>query len=464
LAILDGASVDLAAKLAEPHDPAETWRSLETQCLITVHDDGPRKRYRVPHPIAFAIRNMADAGDREAIEAKTWSTVSDWALEKSRLMAGPNQEYAFNAVQAELSNLKKGLEWAIDANPALACHLVVGTWRTVCARGNPSDDAELLLRAVQAGSRYQDTIIAGEAWVGTAVALDIAGFEKQAEGAYLEALKVYEAAGHVDGHAWASINYAEIVAHTDLRRAIQMAKEATDTTQTLGLRTLGLSFYAKGLAELGETEEAVRVGEEVFGWRLQSPNLTEQARAYGELAQLYRMAGRPEAAEPLLREGIRRLRETGIQDVLLETLQILGEVCMDSPDNREVLAEATALANRIGSNVKLLEVARARMTWTSGQGDLTGMIVAVEDMFRFTQISQSAVQRDRSLRALASELRRNGKPEYANSIDASLGETVDGPIHTGWRSLLSSDSHGTVCVLAVVMAKEALSPIPDRGR
>jgi len=458
LALLDGASVDLAASLASPQSPADVWRSLETRCLITVHDEGARRRYRVPYPIAYAIRNMASSDDRAAIESKTWHAVSDWAFEKSRMLVGPHQEYAFNAIQAEMQNIVNGITWGIDSDPKLAANLVVGAWRTVCARGNPADHAALLLRASEVGASHHHYKLEGEAWLGSAIALTISGDLEASERAFLKSIQIFEAAGDVVAMSWANINYAEnIVSLKDMRRAIQISKLAADQTTKTDLRSMGLCFYAMGLADMGETAEAVRVGEEVFAARIQTTDLTEHARAYGDLAQLYIKVGRPEAADPLLREGARRLRETGIQDMLLNTLLILAKVGLDSESNRDVITEAGAIASRLGSNSKLLEVARTRMAWTSRHGDSLALIESIEDTFRFTQLSQSVVERERSLRAMAAELDRNEKTEYANAVYAALGDPMDKPVHAGWRALLSSNSHGTICVLAVVMAKEAFA-------
>ena len=458
LALLDGASVDLAGSLAAPHSPTEIWRALEQQCLITVHDDGPRRRYRVPNPIAYAIRNMTNTEDRADIEFRTWRAVVDWAFEKSRMMVGPNQEYAFNAVQAELPNLVRGLDWAISNDHAIAGRLAVSTWRTVCARGNPSEQADLLLRAAEVGAECIDSELAGEVWLGAATALTITGHLDVAERAFLESLRINHDSGNINGHAWVSINYAaSVVIHRDLQRAAEISKEAADKTTKRDLRCIGLCFYAMGLADMGQTAEAIRVGEEVFALRQQTTDLTEQARSYGDLARLYRKVGRPEAAVPLLREGVRRLRETGIQDMLLDTLLILAEMNQSQGDNREVLGEASALANRMGSPPMQLEVARMQMAWASQQDDHTTMIAAIEDVFRLTQFSPSKEELQRSLKALAEELDRHGKADYANAVYFALGGIPAGPMHPGWKALLSSDSHATVCVLAVVMAKEALS-------
>jgi tetratricopeptide (TPR) repeat protein len=280
----------------------------------------------------------------------------------------------------------------------------------------------------------------------------------KAEKGYLEADRAYKACGDIVGQAWVLMNYAEgVIAHTDMPRAVEMAKEAADTTPHSANKGIALCFYAMGLADMGHPAEAVRVGEEVFASRLQSTDLTERARSYGDLAHLYRKVGRPEAAEPLLKEGVRRLRETGIQDILLETLLVLAETSGDSDEIRELLAEANAIASRLGSNAKLLEVARSRMRWAAAQGYRLELIAAVEDAFRYVQINQSELERRRTLKALADSLAQLGKAEYSNAVLATLGEPAEEAIHPGWKALMSSDSHATICVHAVVMAKEAIN-------
>ena len=85
------------------------------------------------------------------------------------------------------------------------------------------------------------------------------------------------------------------------------------------------------------------------------------------------------------------------------------------------------------------------------------MIASVEQMFEYSQ--KSTIDREviKSLRLLAQELDRNALPTFANAIRASLGDTIICPANAGWQALLSSDSKPTICVLAVVLAKEALS-------
>jgi len=463
LCMLDGASLDLACRFSEPHNCTDVWRLLEARSLITVQDQGNNRRFRVPYPIAVAARKSLGAQDASETAARCWKCVADWAFEKSRQLTGPNQEHEFACLEAELYNLKRGIIWATQYDPALAAYIAVGMWRTVCARGNPSVDGDILLMAAQRGAPLQAPRIAGESWTGSAIALSIAGRLEEAENAYLAGIEKYISGNSVEGEAWAKVNYASyVLAKTDTKRALETMKLAAELTTNPDLEALALSDYANILASTGEISESVRVAEEVFATRIQSSCPTARARAYVDLSELYRAIGRFEAARPLLIEGIRKLREAGIQNMLLDQLVELAEISLtDTYGDWEcvsrVLEEANGIASRIGSRTRLLDIARLRIVLASRKGDRIGFIAATQDTFQCTQATQSASARDKSLRLLADELSRLKLVDYSNSIRMALGDEIVGPYNAGWKSLLSSTSHETICVLATVLTNEALS-------
>jgi len=458
LSFLDGVSFDLAAKLASPHDAVEVLRPLEERFLVTVRRDGETRRYKVPSPLGFVLCELLNQVVRKKTETGMWQKVADWVFWKSRSTVGLEQEIAFDTIQAEMHNLMRGLRWAIKADPAMAAYMVSGIWRTVCARGNPSSEGFVLLEAARLGGGYLRPRMAGEMWVGTAASMVIADEMDLAEECFINALHAYEEAGDSHGKDWANINYAtSVLAKRDLRSAIRLAKEVADQATRWSGRNLALSFYSFGLADLGEVDEAIRVGEAVFANRLQFADLTEQARAYSDLAELYRKVDRPEAALPLLTEGIRRLRENGIQDLLLQALLAYADLNIASRDTQPIIDEAEALAKKIGSNSQMMNVARLRLQWAAQNGDRQSTLTAVEDTFRYTQLNKSPVELKHSLRALAGALDRVDRPDLGNAIRSSIGDAVEGTTHEGWKSLLSSDSKTTICVLAVAMAKEGLA-------
>ena len=265
----------------------------------------------------------------------------------------------------------------------------------------------------------------------------------------------------MDHEAWALINYAVyVVSQIDKPRSIQLLKEGAIKAVNSDLRALVLSDYALLLASNGGIDEAIQVAEGVFAERLQSQDATCLARAYVDLGELYQVAGRTSAARPLIIEGIRRLREAGIQNMLLYQLIYLAEISLeeetvDWPCVGKILEEAHGIANRIGAKRQLLTVARLRLVFTSRLGDRRSFISAIEETFQLTQVSQSVSERYQSLRVLTSELERHGKLDYANALHCALGDSDPGESHPGWKALMSTDSHVTLCVLAVVLAKEA---------
>jgi len=431
-----------------------------------VQGAGIERRLVVPKPIAFAIRSMIEPAALVAAELRTWRILAEWAYELSRKQTGPNVFRAFSLVASELENLKRGLTWAIESAPDLAAYLVVATWRTICARGHPSLDGDLLFRAAEAGASLLEPILGGEAWTGAAITLSMSGQFELAEHAYREATRIFKSAGHDSSAAWAQLNYAVcVLVFTDKLRAIETIKVVVEEAVEPGLRMLAKTDYALMLASTGVIAEPIQVAEEIFATRLQSNDLTMQARAYVDLGELYQVAGRTEAARPLIAEGIRRLRDAGIQYMLLDQLIFLGQILVseDEPDwaqIREIVKEANQIGNRMGAMRKMLKVARIELEYASRAANRSYFLQAIEETFQLTQSSQSSIERERSLRILAEELKRHQKAEYSSAICAALGDEVEGPTHKGWTSLLATDSHDTICVLAVVMAKEALAAIP----
>jgi tetratricopeptide (TPR) repeat protein len=289
--------------------------------------------------------------------------------------------------------------------------------------------------------------------------MSIGGHLHEAEEAFQAALAVFSAGGHARGLAWAKFNYATfLLSGPDPERGMQLLEEAVEEAKSQGLRFFALSRYAVELAKRGELERAVQVAEEVFAERLKFNDPTSHAEGFVDFGRVYHMAGRQESARPLIREGIRRLRETGIQDLLLDTLIVYADsgLITDEAEHRDVLKEAQSIANRIGSSRLQLELARVRMKCEFRHGNSERILETVEDTFRLTQALDSRFERERSLKILADELSALGKPAYADAVRVALGQTVEGPVHAGWKALLSTDSPQTICVLASVLAKEAL--------
>lgn len=462
LSIMDGASCEVASQLSQPYDCSEVWHLLEKKSLITVRGNGSARRIRVPIPFAFAIRSIVDPIRYAELQARAWSKFVDWAFTSSRLLTGVKQDVAFTMISQEFGNIRRCLEWGISFEPSLAARLTVASWRTVCARGNPSSESKLLYQAANAGAEFLPPIMAGEAWIGAAISLSVIGNLELADGAFKIGIETYSNAGLKNKTAWALNNYAVlVVAASDKTRASQMLLEAADLAEDLKSRTLALSDYALILASIGGIGEAIEVAEQVFATRLQSNDATDLARAYGDLGELYYVSGRSSAARPLIIEGIRRMREAGIQNMLLDKLICLVEISLaddvvDVEDVTKLLHEAACIATRIGAKQQLLATSRLRLAFASRYEDKSAMIHAIEECFRLTQLSQNVEERCESFRTLASELARHEKTDYASAILASIGDSLICEPHKGWKALLSTQSNVTLCVLAVVLAKEAL--------
>jgi len=465
LSFLDGASLELATTISGQTASLDAWHQLEQRCLISANGSGTQRRLRVPNPVAIAIRNFETAERIEALQASTWKTLADWAYKHSRELVGPNQDHSFAILFNELESLRCGIRWAITHDPALAAYLAVSSWRVICSRGNPSLDGDLLHQAASGGAHLLSPVLGGEAWTGTAVAISICGQLDAAEVAFLRAIEQFGSEYASDSLAcrgWAQLNYAVcVLTYKDIHRSIDTLNSVADEAINPALRTLALTDHALAHASIGVVGDSFRYAERIFAERLQSECLTTQARGYVNLGELYQVAGRTEAARPLIEEGIRKLRKAGIQYMLQDQLIYLAELTMADEDPdwlrvRDLLSEANELAARMGARMKQVKIARLLMTLQSRAADRRALLDSIERAFHLVQTSESTVERERCLRALAVELKHHDRHEYSEAISASLGQAIDGQCHEGWRTLLSTDSHATICVLAVMLAKEAI--------
>jgi len=465
LSVLQGVSAQLAGRIATHLGDSGAIRLLERNSLIGVLGNGYEKRLFVPAHIGAAIKTLTPVEEVYRVQTNLWPAIRTWAYETSRLLIGPDQDGAFTAIANELPNLRKGMKWGLEYDHSLAASIAVTAWRTICARGNPAQDCEILFESARVGASFLPDRERGEVWTGVAVALSIVGNLEVADVAFQQGINAFEAMGSNEYIAWASMNYAVyVVAPVDKPKALQILKRCWETASKVDLRSLAMSEYALVLALSGGIDDAVRVAEEAFALRFQSNDPTTIARAYVDLGELYQVAGRTDTARPLLLEGIDRLREAGIQNMLLDQLIAMAGICLndalvDWPQVGMLLDEAHSIASRIGAKRQLLNVARLRLMFSSRLGDRRSTIAAVEELFRLVQVSHSRKERELALVALADELDRHQKSDYANAVHFAMGNIREEKMHSSWSALLAGDSHPTVCVLAVVMAKEALASL-----
>ncbi len=463
LSLLDGASSDLARQISAGDNSEDDWHLLERAFLIAISGQATNRRLHVPLLVSIALQNEFTLAQWSQASCIVWQAVAEWTYKESRLQTGPHQDQSFANIVAEFTNIRKGLTWCIANQPHTAAHFVAGTWRSLCARGNPSQDGILLLEAAKAGAHLLPLDIAGEAWIGAAITLSTMGQLESAEMAYHQAIAVFESYDNLACVGWAELNYSvHVLSQIDKPRALATLKRLADNACNSNLKTLALSDYALILASTGVIGESVRIAEEVFALRLQSQDLTAHARAYADLGELYQVAGRTKAARPLILEGIRRLREAGIQNMLLDQLIFLAEISLDdhpidASNVEEVLVEAKNIADRVGTVRMAIQIASVRTVLASRNSDPRTLIITIEELFRLTRLCDEPQIRENSLRLLARELQFHGNEEYSNAISLALGDHICGGYNVGWNALMSTDSHATICVLAVVLAREALA-------
>lgn len=464
LAPLDTAAHALLVRhlLVRGHPAAARQEVVELEARLLAETG-----HRAPDEL-WSLLDSADPSDTSPPEAQRdyWTAVSEWAFTESRKLSAADEDAAFAAIALEIENLRRGIRWAMDNDPRLAAHLVLGTWRTVGARGQPSIDGDLLYRAAQIGADLLPPVLGGEALTGAAITLANAGRIADAEHAFVEAIAMLHAdpsESTRDVEAWAKVNFAiSVVQHSDRRYAAELLREAIAQSKSPPMKALAQMETALFLAADGDFDEAIEVGKEVFEVWSASGNKTMAARAYADLGELYQIFGQPEKARPLMEEGIRMLRDAGVQYMLSYQLVCMAKLLMaervvDWPEVSHRLDEAAGIASRTGSRPRQLEVARLRMVQAARTGGADEFLAAVATAFKLTQFTQSDLHREQSLTLLASELEYRGHLPYANAIRRALGQEYKGPCCEEWASRLAATSHLGIGAAASQLAEEAVA-------
>ncbi len=165
--------------------------------------------------------------------------------------------------------------------------------------------------------------------------------------------------------------------------------------QSLGMACLGI----------GNTEMARTHLEEALALTRALGNKRDLAAASNALAQLYRMEGRLDAAEPLYREAVELARELGDREIIAAGLLNLAMVSIRRGQHehaRTLLLEVLAIAEAIGSR----PAAQSAVEVSAG---LAAASQAWEDAARFfgaaeAQAEENGLQRDPADEAFLSPL------------------------------------------------------------
>ena len=353
LAVMSGSFSPACAQAVAGGEGIDAWQvldhlgSLVDKSLLSVADSGPDEppRLRLLETVRqFALERLAHAGEEAASRNRHLAHLLDLAEQARDALTGPAEGRWLSRLHRDHDNLLAALAWCEHAPQG-------------AARG---------LRLVSALHRY---------WLNR-------GSLAQGRHACTIALARPEAAaqGVLYGQAlWVAGRISACLGHDAEALAwLQRSAEVADACQDRALRVQALTWLGAACAQQGERAAARRHRQDALAAARLAPEAPDLLiQAANGLAELERLEGRLDAAQPLYEEALRRARAVGNR---LSTLALLANLCMLQlgcepaalPLLAQRLLEALSIAEELDSargRLTVLEVC-AGLAAAQGEWDL----------------------------------------------------------------------------------------------
>jgi predicted ATPase/class 3 adenylate cyclase len=341
-------------------DTLDVLGSLVDQSLVRRGEDPEGSRYLMLETIReFAGERLHAEFDLDGTERRHAEVFAALAEEWGPAVRGQDGQRAVAILTAEQDNMRAALGWASRADRAQTGFRIVGAlWMFWVERGRVAEGRGLAagILALPSGSR-RDGLRAGATSALAALAYWTADYPS-AGAAYRETADIYNEMGNAHGHAEAVKNLAYVaLAERDTEAVFAIVEQAMDAARTAGDPAL----TAEIAGVLGTARAQVRDFEGAIEALQESLKLFEAtasgdrwpAEIRGRLANVYRMAGRLDEAEDVLRSSLRAYRDDFVSSIGTAVVLIqLAAIAMVRGNHERALrlaAFCNATAERTGS-------------------------------------------------------------------------------------------------------------------
>lgn len=311
-----GWTLDLARAASQRPNIYDSLQDLMDRSLIYADEGELGVRFGMLESIREYVQSNLSEDDAANLRNVHCGVIGEFALEKSRLLTGPEQNRIFELIGAEMDNARAAIEWASARKLPVARTLASSLWRFWCARGKPSEGAELMDRliAVMPETPHDDW---GIACNGRGVIAFLLGDDETCARVCDRAAKIFEQVGNLQGVSWARYTLSRSLLKEGRTRE---AEENLLFVLKNGLpagRHISLLKIAEAYTRLDRPEQAMSFAEEGFAGALNHPDLANRAVAHAQLAEIYAACGRAESVSSLLLEALERQQVAPVQDYKL---------------------------------------------------------------------------------------------------------------------------------------------------
>ena len=352
-AVLPGAVVSGAGLPAE--DVFDTITALVDRSLLTTEERYGSMRYGMLESVhQFARAQLAAAGEQQELSQRHLAWLIDYAGQAD--LDGPDQEAWLDLLEADLENIRAGLEWGLAQPGSEQALRLAGSlalfWQV---RGHASLGRRWLTSALAAAGANADPKLRAIALDGAGLLAGAQADHEAQRGHQQESLTIWRSLGD-DVRTASTLGDLGAVAHlrSDYPAAQAMYTEALD----LARRADASSVMARCLSGLGRL--ALHTGDQALATAYYTESMS-RFRGAGDLRRATVILGNLgvvafnecdfDLAASRLTEHLANARKLGDRKLIGGALTNLGTVLQNTGDpdrGAELHAEALALAEQVG--------------------------------------------------------------------------------------------------------------------
>lgn len=329
---LEAAEAVCSDETVHSGDVLDLLTRLVDKSLVVKSERGQQARYRRLETIRqYARQKLVDSGEADGIRRRQ----ADWCVrlaeEAEPNLLGAGAASWLETIDIEIDNLRAGLEWLLEVDPAAALRLTGALGNYWQTRAQLGEGREALTRALAAAENAPPASRAkGLKWLGLLASrqADYAW----AKGPLNEALAIAEAAedrvevaavnNALGLLAWSQGDY--LVARRHLDRAASLRRDVGDKRGLAGV----LTNLANLSSAEGDLKTARRLHQESLGIFRQLHDVAGIATTSNNLGITLELEGRLEEAQQLFEDAVDASTEIGDQTTLAYSLSSLGHVLL----------------------------------------------------------------------------------------------------------------------------------------
>ncbi len=317
-------------------DAAERVCVTTLETLAALVDNNLLRRRDGRFTMLETVRRYAVERLDEAEPAEARRRHAEWLTElaeaaKSANLAGENPVPWLDQVEAEHSNIRAALGWAVGADVELALRLVTALRPFWEVRGHWAEGLRWVERALATDHAPPPDLLAAAVAFAAGAAMRV-GELQRADELYRDALELARELGDAESEARALSDLGTVAAvRGDLANSRALQEESIERYRELDIPralAIALSNLGDAAAQQGHFAEAIAVTSEALAIQRELADRGRQAISLYNLGYYHLQAGDADSARRWLECAVELTFELGYKEVMAYTLASFARICL----------------------------------------------------------------------------------------------------------------------------------------